>query len=147
MNMRGLLVILLLLVQSSMSYSQTAKVRLERGKKAPFAGWLLTDKAMARIIADYEGKLKALKLQMEKTERDQKVQKAAATAICEAKVDGQVARCKAARGGWDTEKRLYEGALAKAVQPPPWYKSPYVNFLLGTIVTGGVVASTYAASR
>lgn len=135
------------MLQSSTSYSQTGKARLEKGKKAPFAGWLLTDKALAKIITNYEGKIKALKLQLEKTERDRKVQTVAATAICTAKVDGQVARCKAARSGWSTERRLYEGALAKAVQPPPWYKSPYLNFLLGAAVSGGICAGASAASR
>ncbi len=140
-------------MQSSLSYSQTKspptpaeKARLARGDKAPFAGVLLADKALAKIISDYEGKIGALKLQLEKVKRDHRDEAAAAAAICKVNADSEAAKIKAARSGWASERKLYESALARA-QRSPWYKSPYLNFLLGTVVSGGVCAGALAAGR
>lgn len=142
------------MIVSSTSYSQTtrpptpapSKARLAKGAKAPFAGVLLTDKALAKIITDHEKRVGALELQLEKEKRDRRDEAAAAAAICTAKVNGEAAKGKAASTGWISERRLYEGALAKANQSP-WYKSPYLNFLLGTVVSGGVCAGAFAAGR
>lgn len=149
MTTRNLLVTVLLLTLSSTAYSQTTPTRsggsdqshrhhrLAKGKAAPFSGVLLTDQALAKIISDYEGKIAALKLELEKERKDRQAEKQAADTICQAKVDGEKAKAKAAESGCQRERHVYEQALKRANETP-WYQNNYLNFLLGSVVAGGI---------
>ena len=44
------------------------KKRLDKGQKAPFAGVLLTNGALAKIISDFELKIADLELKLKKAE-------------------------------------------------------------------------------
>lgn len=139
------------MTRSSTSYSEPTtptpdRARLAKGDKAPFAGVLITDSALAKIIAGYEAKVGELRLQLEKEKRDRRDEAAAAKAICDATVAGEAAKGKAANAGFIAERKLYESALTKANESA-WYKSPYLNFLLGAVVSGGVCAAGAVANR
>lgn len=143
----------MLLTASSTSYSEPKpaepqRARLAAGAKAPFAGTLLNDAALAKLITKLEGEVKALKLQLEKQRREAKAQLDSSKKTCDAQLGGERARAAAALEGFKTERKLYTTAIDKANAPNPWYKSPYLHFLLGSVVAGGIcTAATVGANR
>lgn len=141
--------ILLLLTASSTSYSapEPQRARLAKGARAPFAGVLLTDQALAKVITKLEGTVKALSLRLEKQKREAQAKAAAAKKVCDAQLEGVRAKDKAAADGFKVERKLYTSALDKAQAPSPWYKSPYLHFILGSVVSGGVCAAATAGAR
>lgn len=139
--------ILTLLIASSTSYSQTTepqRARLAKNARAPFAGVLLTDQALAKVISKLEGKISALKLKLEKQKRQARAKLDSSKKICTAQLEGAAAKSKAAVDGFKVERRLYTSAIEKA---GAWHKSPYLHFILGNLVSGGVCAAAMAAPR
>jgi len=137
------------LTASSTSYSEPTepqRARLAKGDKAPFAGVLLTDQALAKVIAGLEGQVAALKLQLERQKREQAAQLEAAKKTCDAQLVGERAKAAAAADGFKTERKLYTSALDKA-QASKWYKSPYLHFILGSVVSGGICAAATVGAR
>jgi hypothetical protein len=136
-----------LLTLSWTSYSARAdtptRARVEAGKRAPFSGVLLTDAALARIITDYEQQIKTLTLDLEKARREAKAQETLSKVVCAAKVEGEQAKQAACTRDLTRQKSLYEKALKQCSKDPPWYKSPFLSFMIGNVVAGGVcVAAT-----
>jgi hypothetical protein len=128
-----------LLLAPAPATSQTIqKARLKKGKQAPFDGTLLSSAALAKIITGYEAQIKTLQAKLEKQEREAKARGASAAAICKAKLDGADAKLRAAQKGCDSERKIWDRALTDATAPVPWYKTPYVHFILGNLVAGGL---------
>lgn len=121
--------------------NQVERKRLKKGDRAPFAGNLLTDAALAKLITDYESRIKRLKLELEKTKRETAARATTAAAVCKAKLDGADAKLAAFKGGCDRERAVYERALKKCSTSAPWYKQPYLHFLVGSVVGGGLCAA------
>ena len=134
---------------SSISYSgpkPPQRGRLAKGEKAPFAGVLLTDQALAKVISKLEGQVAALKLQLERQQREAAAQLEAAKKTCDAQLVGERAKLAAAAEGFKTERKLYTSALDKA-QASKWYKSPYLHFVIGSVVSGGICAAATVGAR
>lgn len=139
-------VILLLSILSWTSYSaaQTPTInrtRLAKGKPAPFAGVLLSDGALAKIISDNERKLKLLNLDLEKLKRQADSEAKTSKAVCDAKLEAASAKHGACLRDLDRRDKLLDKALQKCPQDLPWYKAPQLHFILGNIVAGGICAA------
>ena len=118
--------------------SQLKSERVEKGKPAPFAGTLLNDAALAKLIADADAKLKLAKLEVEQLQRRLKLEQDTASAICSAQLAGEKQKYTACSKDADRVRDL----LSKASNQP-WYMSPYLHFIMGNVVAGGVcVAAT-----
>lgn len=132
-----------LLSQSRPVPIQRAKVK--KGDRAPFAGHLLTPAALAKIITDYEKQIADLKLELAREQRERKVESDSAKVTCKAQVEGKQAQLEAFKGGADRERAIWKQALEDRSRPDPWYRSPYLHFIIGSVVAGGIcVGAGYA---
>jgi hypothetical protein len=107
----------------------------------------LTDQALAKLITKLEGQVKALKLQLEKQRREAAAKLDSSKKTCDAQLEGERAKSKAAATGFVTERKLYTSALERAQAPDPWYKAPYLHFILGSVVSGGICAAATVGAR
>lgn len=98
----------------------------------------MSDAALAKLISDYEAKIKLADLATEKLRRDLAAEQKTNKAIC----DASVAKCEAVLQACETDRSrqrsIYEAALSKCSTDPPWYKSPMFSFIMGSVVAGGV---------
>lgn len=106
---------------------------MEKGNRVPFCGTLLTDQALAKIITDYERKIKILELDLKKFEKDFQAQLKAKDTECNIKLSGQKAKYEGCiKLHSHCEKTLLNGCST------PWYKTPYFNLLAGSVLVGSV---------
>jgi len=113
-----------------------ASQRLSKGAAAPFAGTLLSDAALAKIITDAETKAKTSALEVERLKKELDLERRKSDAVCQAKLEGEQRRYAACAKDADKTRELLERA-----SNPPWYKSPYLHFIMGSVVSGGVCAA------
>ena len=141
------LLTLTLLIASSQSSSaqpvpppvlQPQRARLNKGQAAPFAGNLLSDEAVAKIVTDYEQRIAKLQLELEKARREAAVQTAANDAVCTAKLSGEVAKQKACMDDKERQSKLFFTTLDKQSCPSPAWN--YVSFIGGAAIGGGICA-------
>lgn len=145
----------MLLIASSTSYSQPKttpspeikRERLAKGKPAPFAGVLLSNAALAKIISDYEAKLSAAKLEAERAKRDADAKLKAEQTTCKIKLDGAAKKLAIVEGGCMRERAICDKALKDCSSKDTWFRSPYLHNVLGCAVCGGICAGAVAASR
>ena len=131
-------IILCWILSSTSSYAKEIdKARLERDQKAPFEGILLTDGAMAKIITDYEAKIKDLQLELEKSKRELAAQATFSEEVSKVKQEACEARKKAVEDDRERQRQLYENALTKCNADQLWYKTSSFGFVMGQIVMGG----------
>lgn len=144
--------ILVLLIGSSTSFSGRAEetttpptpahVSLKAGDKAPFAGKLLTNEALAKIVTDYENTIAKLKAAIEKEQRERAAEKLAAERVCEARLSGEKGKLAAQQAERERERAIYENAIKSCkAESAPWFKSPYLHFVFGAAIGGGVCAA------
>lgn len=107
-----------------------------KGAAAPFDGVLLSDPALAKLLSDADAKLKVALLEVEKLRRDLDLEKRTAATVCKVQLDGE--RLKYAACSKDADR--VRGLLDKATETP-WFKNPYLHFLLGSAISGGVCAA------
>jgi hypothetical protein len=107
---------------------------------------LLSDAALAKIIADYEAKLAAEKLAHEKTRRESDAKLESQTAKCKIKVDGEALKTSIIEAGCQRQLAICDKALSKASVSVPFYRAPYFNGVLGCAVCGGLCAGVSAAA-
>ncbi len=99
--------------------------------KAPFDGVLLTNAALAKIITDYERRIKFLETELVKFQKD-----------CFARLDAHTKECAVRLKGegnkLDSCQKVVTSCERNLLQskPTPWYKTPYMNFIFGSLVTG-----------
>lgn len=122
------------------------RARLTKGQTAPFAGVLLSDAALAKIISDYEAKLAAERLLREKAEREAKATLTGEQASCKIKLDGEALKLSIAEAGCARERAICDKALTKQ-SSSAWFQSPYLHNFLGCVACGGICAGAVAASR
>jgi len=150
MRSKHLLLIPMLLIASSTSYSdptsQPTRARLAKGDKAPFAGVLLTDAALAKLITDLEQRAAEARLQLEKVKREQQATIEAERALCAIKLDGAAMKLTVTAKGFESERQIFTGALKKCDSDAPWYRSPYLHNVIGCAACGGICAAAFAAS-
>jgi hypothetical protein len=122
-------------------------VTLNKGDKAPFAGKLLTPEALAKIITDYEKKVKLQALEIEKLKRESAVTAKTEDAICKAKLEGEAAKLKACEAASSRNDQIWTKALDKCNKPTPWYKSQFLGFTVGSLFASGICIGVDRASR
>lgn len=118
------------------SPAEVKRARLQKGDAAPFAGTLLSDAAVAKLISDADAKLKQAQLEAERLRRDLELERRSAAVVWQAKLDTEKLKYTACSKDADRTRELLDKA-----SNPPWYKSPYLHFLLGSVVSGGVCAA------
>jgi len=140
---------MLSIASSPICWAQTSirQVTLKKGQAAPFAGRLLTVAALAKIITDYDRKLKTSQLLLEKAQRDLKAEQKANAAVCQAQVAVQVAKVQACTSDRSRQKVIYERAIKKCDAAVPWYRSPMLSFVIGNVVAGGICATSAVLGR
>jgi len=162
-NTKCSLVILLLSMLSLIGYSaqaqpqpKTAKIqpspvkhRLAKGDRAPFAGVLLTDAALAKIITDLKARAKLAEARAEKAEREAKAKLASAKKTCEIEIAGERKKTAIAEAGCARQtKILGDGLKACEQRKSSVFRSPYFNFIAGNVVAGGICAlATFGARQ
>lgn len=112
--------------------------RLNKGQKASFGGVLLSDAALATIITEYEKKIGLLQIELEKATKEMTSELKTAEAVCKAKLDGEKAKQDSCKMDLLRQEKIFDKASKKLTRKSPWYKSPYMHFILGGLVTGGV---------
>ena len=117
--------------------TEVKRVRLSKGERAPFNGNLLSDVALAKLVTDFELKIKKLEAKLEKEKLEHEAELLSSETICQTRIEGEQAKKKALESGYDQERAIYEKALKKCTDTP-WYKSPYLHFLAGSIIAGGI---------
>lgn len=128
------------------SAEKIQRQRLKPGDKAQFAGVLLSDAALAKLISDSKARLASAQATTEKCERERKVEKAAADAVCVAKVEAERTKLLACDQARSQQAKIYDQQL-KQCSSTPWFKSPLLNFVLGSVVSGGVCATAAILGR
>lgn len=119
------------------------KLRIKKEAKAPFAGLLLTDAAMAKIISDHEKKLKDQKLEIIKLKTQHDVELKACNKLCEVKIKSDRLKYIACKDDMIRQEKIITASLNQKV---PWYKSSTFSIILGSIIAGGGCAGIVAAS-
>lgn len=122
-------------------------MKLEKGTKAPFSGVLLTPAALAKVVTELEKKAERLRIELEAEKAAAKKKAEAAEAVFAAKLEAEKAKRAAVEGDLLRQREIYEKALTRASASPPWYKSRYLSFLAGAVISGGVCAGVSAARK
>ena len=123
------------------------RVRLKAGERAPFAGNLISDDGLAKLITEQQREVKLLELEIEKLRRDNDSERRTADAICTAKLEGEATKLTTYELSWKTQRGIYEVALGKAATSPPWWKSHYVSFAAGALLSGGLCVAAWSYLR
>ena len=120
---------------------------MTRGQPAPFAGVLLTTAALAKVVTELEARAERARVDLEAERATAKVRERAAEAVAEARLEAERAKRAAVEADLARQKSTYEGALSKANASASWYQSPYLHFLLGNVVAGGLCAAANRLGR
>lgn len=155
MKRQGLPLILTILTLCLVSYSTQAnlpsdppqKANLTKGDKAPFTGVLLSRPALAKIITNLKKQNETLRLQLAKEQRDRKIEVASADTQCSIKVQLATKKLTIQAQSCTAQKGIYKQALTKAVEPPPFFKSPVFALFGGILLGGGICAGSVAAAN
>lgn len=125
---------------SLIPYSAQAqeRYRLKKGEKAPIAGVILSNEALARLISEYDKKIALLQLQLEKQKRKLDSELKTNEAICKTMLDGEIAKQDSCKRDLARQAELLDKSTKRLTKKRSWYKSPYIHFLLGGVITGGV---------
>lgn len=113
-----------------------ARQRLAKGEAAPFDGTILNDAALATLVTTMEARLGLLQLEVDRLKQDLALEQRKAEAVCKARVEGEQKRYAACAADADRLRAAVEKAAS-----PPWYMSPYLHFIMGSVVSGGVCAA------
>lgn len=101
----------------------------------------MSDAALAKLITDFEKKLKLARLDADKLKRDLEAEQKSNKVVCQAKVTAEQAKVQACKDDKQRQRGIYETALKKCSKSPPWYKSPFFGYVMGNLVAGGVCAA------
>jgi len=119
---------------------------LTEGTKAPFTGYLLSDAALAKLLADSDAALARCKLEAGVQARQAALHLSAEQKLCKANGEAVAARLKVCEDVV-AAARAEKAAMVKECVSPPWYKGRELFFVLGSVLGGGVCAGTAAAIR
>lgn len=121
------------MAQATPDRRSTQKVKLLKGVKAPFEGFLLSYQAMSKIVADYEARIKILQIKLDSSEKSCKTKLKHKDVTCKVKLASKEAEMSIERSLNAKTLKLYE-SYAK----PKWFSSPYFSGTLGVILGAGV---------
>lgn len=117
------------------------RVKLAKGQAAPFTGILVTSEALAKVITTLEGEAAKLRVELAAERKAAQVRQEAAVAKLQAELELERAKRLALEGDLARRVRFYEGVLTDRNLDPPWYKSRYLAFVTGAVVSAGVCAA------
>jgi hypothetical protein len=143
------------LISSSVSAQETQpaeikRIALEKGKRAPFSGQLLSHAAVARLLAERQAEVAGLKLEIENLKKKHVADSTAFAQSCKIKMEAEKRLAKLCQESAAAKLAVYDTALKRTVKQceTKWYKSPYFNFVLGAVTFGGLAGGiTYATNR
>jgi len=119
------------------------KQRVKKGAKfvPPSDGYFMSDKYAADLIANHQAQIKKLKAEIAHLLGKAEVDVTNEKLKCDAKLMTMNTKLAACTTTKDTQKSVYEKAITRVAQQasPPWYKSPYFNFIAGVAVCGGAI--------
>ena len=130
--------------QSFSAKVELQKTNLNKGARAPFSGILLSRPALAKIISEYDGKLKQKDLLLETQRKSFEARLASNATQCTIRLSTCVNQAKNAAESHRQILGVYTGALDK-LRSPPWYTAPSLNQALGCMVCGGLCVGITAA--
>jgi len=143
----------MLLVASLISFSVFAdettsvldvrQVELKQGDKAPFSGRLLTNDAVAKLLADYRAKITDLEAQVDLQKKLYEMKLKAEVEASGIKEKAALDKVIATSRLCNLEKDLLVKAVDRTVQQcqRKWYESPWLPFVGGVLLCGGGVAA------
>lgn len=120
------------------------RVRLEKGKRAPFSGQLLSDAAVATLLSEYKVKIKELELRATYLKKRVEAKLEALDNICQVEMRAEEQKRKICEDARKAERSVYNKALNRVSKEAgrKWYESPYLHLLLGIGVgIGGTAAA------
>lgn len=119
------------------------RVELKQGDKAPFAGQLLTNDAVAKLVSDYKAKLADLQAQLDLQKKLYEAKLKAEVDASSIKEKAALARVAASDKSCSLEKELLTRAVDRTSQQctRKWYESPWIPFVGGVLLCGGGVAA------
>lgn len=120
---------------------------LKKGERAKTDGILLTRDTLVLLLKESERRVRTAEATAEKTRRDAEARIAAAEARARTEVEVAEARAGAALADQLRRERIYEDAIRRAGESPPWWRSPLFVGTLGALVGGGLCVGAAAASR
>ena len=115
--------------------------RVTKGAAAPFDGTLLTNEAVAKLLTDKEVAAKLLQLEIDKLKRELVLERQNAELTCKVQVEGERLKYQAC----NAEAQAVRGQLGQVINPP-WYKSPYLHFLVGGLLGSGITGGICVAA-
>lgn len=121
------------------------RVRLEKGDKAPFAGQLLSDAAVAKLLSDMSAQVKTLEAKIKFLEETQVAKLESQEQACKAKLDAEATKKQICEDTRKAEEMVYTQAIERSGKQAErrWYESPYLHLVLGMgLATGACVAVT-----
>jgi len=121
------------------------RVKLERGKPAPFDGVLLSTDTLAKLVAEVERVERRAAVELKAARERAKAELEAERRRGKAELREERAKRAAAEEALARERRIYERALASPAIP--WYKTPYVSLVAGLIAGAGACVGAVGASR
>jgi hypothetical protein len=111
---------------------------MKAGDVAQFPGVLISDRALARIISDYEAKLTTAVAEGQLQVKEAQAKAQADLATCKADAEAERSKTKAITLEGQTKTSVYEKALQNCNPVIPWWKSPYFGFIIGQMAATGI---------
>lgn len=128
-------------LQLTRSWAQSdtfIRIKIKKGDKTPFAGVLMTNAFLARLVTEYEKRIETLQIQLEAKDEINKNRERSDEKITKALVDVQRAKTDALNRDLMRQKEMYERALNKVSVTQPWYKSTPFNLITGAVISGAI---------
>lgn len=121
-------------------------VSLSKGAVAPFTGKLISNEAMAKLIADIEAEKKILREKVISLEKTLEEKTKYLDSLCILKVSSCESKYQALEEARKNQLSLLSDSLTKA-QERKWYENSYFNFFLGAVVSGGISVGYHYLSK
>lgn len=140
---------MLLIVSWTNSWAAPQKINLNKGEKAPFDGVLLSRAALATIISDYEARIRQATIDLERERKESQARIQNLTVSDTAALEAEKKKLHVLEVGCKSQMDLMHEALQKCeTRRTSFWKSPYFNFFIGSLITGGVcAAASYGLRR
>jgi hypothetical protein len=121
--------------------SKVVYKRIEKGKPSPVTGYVLSDKAMAELLASHKKEVNELKLKLEYEAKKCKEKMETLRRVCKVQLESADLKYKSLEKLCESKGDIYKKALQRTVDScrRKWYESPYLNLALGMAICGASV--------
>lgn len=129
----------------NLSYQNGQKIEytdIKRGDKAPFDGKVLSHAAIARLLSEFDAKVKELNIKIQYLEKVNSESNSLDVKVCGIQVSTEKEKIKICEDARVSEKAIYMSAIDRINKQceRKWYESPYLNFAAGAVVFGAISA-------